>query len=188
MGKPPETLRRHCPARYDFRRIMKGRIRKMGLFSRKPKINLEEAQKNKAKMRQLFNQAVPDGNSYQVLYATTGSTWKESGILSDTRVYQFISLVFGYRETDSNIVAVPVDIHLTEFSEPLEIRISEVKTAKYRKKEQTLEMTFQERGRKSMYFSFSDKEQNSQSFVDNVSQEDERQKLMAFAEKYCAKL
>ena len=76
----------------------------MGLFSRKPKIDLAEAQKNKEKMRQLFNAAVADGDSYQILYASTGSTWKESGVLSDTRVYQFISLVFGYRESDFKLV------------------------------------------------------------------------------------
>ena len=35
----------------------------MGLFSRKPKIDMEEAQKNKLKMRRLFNQAVADGDS-----------------------------------------------------------------------------------------------------------------------------
>ena len=39
-----------------------------------------------------------------------------------------------------------------------------------------------------MYFGFSDIEQNSKSFVDNVSQEEERQKFMAFMEKYRAKL
>ena len=160
----------------------------MGLFSRKPKIDMEEARKNKVKMRQLFNQAIPDGDSYQILYATTGSTWKEEGILSDTRVYQFISLVFGYRETDFKIVAVPVNIELTEFSEPLEIEISEVKAVKYRKRDQYLDMDFSERGRKSMYFGFSDIEKNSRSFVDNVSQEEERQKFMAFVEKYRAKL
>lgn len=160
----------------------------MGLFSRKPKIDMEEAQKNKTKMRRLFNQAVSDGDSYQILYATTGSTWKESGILSDTRVYQFISLVFGYRETDFKIVAIPVDIKLTEASEPLEIQISEVKSAKYRKKDQCLDIDFSERGRSSMYFGFSDIEQNSRSFVDNVSQEEERQNLIAFIEKYRAKL
>lgn len=160
----------------------------MGLFSRKPKIDMEEARKNKIRMRQLFHQAVDDGDSYQVLYATTGSTWKESGILSDTRVYQFISLVFGYRETDFKIVAVPVNIELTEFSEPLEIQISEVKAVKYRKRESTLDMDFSERGRGSMYFSFTDVEQNSKSFVDNVSQEEERQAFMAFIEKYRAKL
>ena len=54
----------------------------MGLFSRKPKIDMEEAQKNKLKMRRLFNQAVADGDSYQVLYATTGSTWKEDGLFT----------------------------------------------------------------------------------------------------------
>lgn len=160
----------------------------MGLFSRKPKIDMEEAQKNKVKMRQLFNQAISDGDSYQILYATTGSTWKKEGILSDTRVYQFISLVFGYRETDFKIVAVPVNIELTEFSEPLEIEISEVKAVKYRKRDQYLDMDFSERGRKSMYFGFSDIEKNSRSFVDNVSQEEERQKFMAFVEKYRAKL
>lgn len=42
----------------------------MGLFSRKPKINIEEAQKNKVKMRQLFHQAVADGDSYEILYKT----------------------------------------------------------------------------------------------------------------------
>lgn len=160
----------------------------MGLFSRKPKIDMEEAQKNKVKMRQLFNQAVSDGDSYQILYATTGSTWKEEGILSDTQVYQFISLIFGYRETDFKIIAIPVNIQLTEFSEPLEIHISEVKAAKYRKREYTLDMDFSQRGRKSMYFSFSDIEKNSRSFVDNISQEEERQKFMAFIEKYRSKL
>ena len=160
----------------------------MGLFSRKPKMDMEEVQKNKVKMRQLFNQAVSDGDSYEILYATTGSTWKEDGLLSDTRVYQFISLVFGYRETDYKIVVVPVNIKLTEFSEPLEIEISEVKAVKYRKKESNLDMDFSERGRKSMYFGFGDIGQNSRSFVDNVSQEEERQKLIAFVEKYRAKL
>ena len=160
----------------------------MGLFSRKPKIDMEEAQKNKVKMRGLFNRAVSEGDSYEVLYATTGSTWKEDGILSDTQVYQFISLVFGYRESDLKLVAVPVNIELTEFSEPLEIGISEVKYVKYRKKDHCLDMDFKERGRKSMYFGFSDIEQNSKSFVDNVSQEEERQKFMAFIEKYQAKL
>lgn len=160
----------------------------MGLFSRKPKIDMEEAQKNKVKMRQLFNQAVSDGDSYQILYATTGSTWKEEGILSDTRVYQFISLVLGYRETDFKIVAVPVNIELTDFSEPLEIQISEVKAVKYRKREDSLDMDFSQRGRRSMYFGFRDVEQNSHSFVDNVSQEEERQQFIAFIEKYRAKL
>lgn len=149
---------------------------------------MEEAQKNKVKMRQLFNQAVSDGDSYQILYATTGSTWKEDGLFSDTRVYQFVSLVLGYRESDYKIVAVPVNIELTQFSEPLEIEISEVKSAKYRKRENTWEIYFAERGRSSMYFSFDDIEQNSKSFVDNVSQEEERQALVAFTEKYKAKL
>lgn len=103
-------------------------------------------------------------------------------------MYQFISLVFGYRETDYKIVVVPVNIKLTEFSEPLEIEISEVKAVKYRKKDCYLDMDFSERGRKSMYFGFGDIGQNSKSFVDNVSQEEERQKLIAFVEKYRAKL
>ena len=160
----------------------------MGLFSRKPKIDMDEAQKNKVKMRQLFNQAISDGDSYQVLYATTGSTWKEEGILSDTRVYQFISLVLGYRESDFKIIALPINIELTEFSEPLEIQISEVRAVKYRKRENTLDMDFSKCGKGSMYFSFGDIEQNSRSFVDNVSQEEERQQFMAFIEKYRAKL
>lgn len=164
------------------------KVLSMGLFSRKPKIDMEEAQKNKVKMRRLFNQAVSDGDSYQILYATTGSTWKESGLFSDTRVYQFISFVFGYRETDCKIVAVPVNIELTEFSEPLEIQIAEVKAIKYRKKEDSMDMDFSTRGRRSMYFDFGDIEQNSKSFVDNVSQAEERQKLISFLEQYKAKL
>ena len=160
----------------------------MGLFSRKPKIDMEEAQKNKLKMRRLFNQAVADGDSYQVLYATTGSTWKEDGLFSDTQVYQFVSLMFGYRESDYKIVAVPINVELTEFSEPLEIEISEIKSTKYRKRKNTWEMYFAERGRNSMYFTFDDIGQNSKSFVDNISQEEERQALAAFTEKYKAKL
>lgn len=160
----------------------------MGLFSRKPKIDMEEAQKNKEKLRELFNQAVENGDSYQVLYATTGSTWTESGILSDTRVYQFISLAFGYRESDFSLAAVPVNIELTQFSEPLTIQIEEMKSIKYRKKEHVLEMDFKERGRKGMYFTFDDIEKDSKSFVSNISQEEERQKLAAFLDSYKAKL
>ncbi|MCI8454663.1 MAG: hypothetical protein HFE84_08635 [Lachnospiraceae bacterium] len=160
----------------------------MGLFSRKPKIDMEEAQKNKVKMRQLFDQAVANGDSYQILYATTGSTWKEDGLLSDTQVYQFISLIFGYRENDFKIIALPVDTKLTETSEPLTVELSEVKSVKYRKKDHCLDMDFKERGRKSMYFGFSDIEKNSRSFVDNVSQEEERQAFMAFIEQYKEKL
>ncbi len=160
----------------------------MGLFSRKPKIDMEEAKKNKVKMRQLFNQAIPDGDTYQILYASTGSTWTESGILSDTQVYQFISLVFGYRESDFRIVAVPVNIQLTESFEPLAIEITEVKKVKYRKKDNYLDMDFSERGRKSMYFGFDDIEKNSKSFVDNVCQPEERQLLISFIEKYQARL
>ena len=122
--------------------------------------------------------------TYKILYATTGSTWKESGILSDTRVYQFISLIFGYRESDFKITAVPVDIHLTEFSEPWEIERSEIKSVKYRKKDDYLDMIPAERGRSMMYFGFGDISSNSRSFVDNISQEAERQELIAFIEKY----
>lgn len=59
---------------------------------------------------------------------------------------------------------------------------------KYRKRENSLDMDFSQRGRRSMYFGFRDIEQNSHSFVDNVSQEEERQQFIAFIEKYRAKL
>lgn len=162
----------------------------MGLFSRGPKIDPEEAQKNKIKMRQLFNQAVPDGDSYTILYATTGSTWKESRILSDVRVYEFISLVFGYRETDFKIVTVPVNIQLTEFSEPITIESPEVKSIRYKNKknDDVLYVSFSQPGRPLAHFCLGDIGKNSHSFVDNISQQEERQKLKAFIEKYQTKL
>ena len=49
-------------------------------------------------------------------------------------------------------------------------------------------MDFKERGRKGMYFTFDDIEKDSKSFVSNISQEEERQKLAAFLDSYKAKL
>lgn len=162
----------------------------MGLFSRGPKIDLAEAQKNKIKMRHLFNQAVPDGDSYEILHATTGSTWKESRLLSDVRVYEVINLVLGFRETDFKIVTVPVNIQLTEFSTPIEISLSEVKTVKYRNKKnnEALEMSFSQPGRPYTSFPVWDIGKKARICPDNISQEEERQKLKAFIEKYQARL
>lgn len=157
----------------------------MGLFSKGPKIDPEEARENKVKMRRLFNQAVPDGDTYEILYATTGSTWKESRVLSDVRVYQFISLAFGYRESDFKIVTVPVNIQLTEFSEPDEILISDLKTIKYKGKKngETLEISFPKAVRPFTIFGVSDTNKGSRSFVSSVNQPEEREKLKAFVEK-----
>lgn len=55
----------------------------MGLFSKKSKeleYDAVECQNKKARMRQMFNEAVADGDSYKILHATETTTKFEHGL------------------------------------------------------------------------------------------------------------
>ena len=79
----------------------------MGLFSKKPKelvYDAAECQKNKARMREMFNEAVADGDSYEILRATETSSKFEHGFVFDTNTTTYYYYILGYRKSDGNVV------------------------------------------------------------------------------------
>ena len=59
----------------------------MGLFSKKPKTpeyDPADCEAKKKRLREIFNEAVEDGDSYEVLYACMYSSKFEEGFIFDT--------------------------------------------------------------------------------------------------------
>ena len=94
----------------------------MGLFSKKPKelvYDAAECQKNKARMREMFNEAVADGDSYEILRATETSSKFEHGFIFDTNTTTYYYYILGYRQSDGKVVMVQMDRDLSRHSEAL---------------------------------------------------------------------
>ncbi|MCM1120934.1 MAG: hypothetical protein NC543_16435 [bacterium] len=92
----------------------------MGLFSKKPKeleYDAEECRRKKARMRQMFNEALADGDSYEILHTTQTSSKFERGFVFDTNTTTFYHYILGYRKSDGKITLVQVDRELTRHSE-----------------------------------------------------------------------
>ena len=101
----------------------------MGLFSRKPKepaFDPAECQRIKAKLRQMFNEAVPDGDTYRLIegYSTTDKTQK--GIYFDKHTTTFYHYIIGYREQNWNVVLVQISRDLSVHSEAIYIDMDAV--------------------------------------------------------------
>ena len=106
----------------------------MGLFSKKPKeleYDAVECQNKKVRMRQIFNEAVADGDSYKILHATETTTKFEHGFVFDTNTTTFYHYILGYRQSDHKIVLVQIDRDLTQHSEEIQIDMSAVVEAHY---------------------------------------------------------
>ena len=60
----------------------------MGLFSKKPKeleYDTADCVNKKTRMRELFNEALADGDTYEILHATETSSKFEKGFVFNTR-------------------------------------------------------------------------------------------------------
>ena len=106
----------------------------MGLFSKKPKelvYDAAECQKNKARMREMFNEAVADGDSYEILRATETSSKFEHGFIFDTNTTTYYYYILGYRQSDGKVVMVQMDCDLSRHSEALYIEMDAVERVSY---------------------------------------------------------
>ncbi|MDE5803041.1 MAG: hypothetical protein K2I22_09030 [Lachnospiraceae bacterium] len=92
----------------------------MGLFSRKPKelvYDAAECQSKKARMREMFNEAVEEGDSYEILRATETSSKFEHGFVFDTNTTTYYYYILGYRKSDGKVVMVQIDRELKQHSD-----------------------------------------------------------------------
>lgn len=106
----------------------------MGLFSKKPKApeyDPADCEAKKKRLREIFNEAVEDGDSYEVLYASMNSSKYERGFVFDTNTTTFYYYVMGYRRSDFSIVLVQVDSALENRSEAIPIDMDSVVNVSY---------------------------------------------------------
>ena len=109
----------------------------MGLFSKKPTelvYDAEECRRKKALMRQMFNEAVADGDSYEIIHATQTTTKFEQGFVFDTNTTTFYHYIVGYRRSDWQVVLVQIDRELSVHSEAAYIEMDKVVKASYNPK------------------------------------------------------
>lgn len=113
----------------------------MGLFSKKPQApnyDPEDCEAKKGRMREIFNEAVEDGDSYEVLYAYMSSSKFERGFIFDTNTTSFYYYIVGYRRSDFDVVLIQVDSQLGEHTEAIHIEMGKVVNVSYEPKYQQL--------------------------------------------------
>lgn len=108
----------------------------MGLFSKLfkgPQIDMEKSNENAKKMRQLFNHAVPDGETYRLIFGYTEDVSRFNfGFVHGSKT-KIGNLLVGWNEASETIVVVPTVPNLSGHGEPTWYRRSEILKA-YRNK------------------------------------------------------
>ncbi len=102
----------------------------MGLFSRKKEWDATRIDLNKAAMRSVFNKAVPDGDSYRLVYGFSDSVKSMNYAVLRTTTTTITSLVIGWRESDMSIVILPTTPELNDCGEPERFVKGAIKKAK----------------------------------------------------------
>ena len=74
----------------------------MSLF-RKKKWDIERSEQSKGLIRQLFNQAMPDGDTWKIVYGYGLNIKTSDYIIARKTTYTYTSLIIGYRESDMSI-------------------------------------------------------------------------------------
>ncbi|MDE7017654.1 MAG: hypothetical protein K2P65_08785 [Lachnospiraceae bacterium] len=101
----------------------------MGLFSKKPvepDYDATECEAQKKRMREIFNETVENGDSYEILYAYMTSSKFETGWVFDTNTTSFYYYIVGYRQSDFDLVLIQIDNALKEHTDACHIDMSKV--------------------------------------------------------------
>lgn len=161
----------------------------MGLFSRKPKpfsYDPQQSEEHKGKLRQLFNDAVEDGDEYHIIYGVTSSAPKiQKGLVMDTLTTSFYSYILGWRDEDTTVVIVAIDADLTQHGEPFYLTIDEVKETHYDSKVSGKAwFIFKDSSEYGIGLNIRDRSDTTVAGLKNLYQAEEREQFLDFFEKY----
>lgn len=82
-------------------------------------------------MREIFNETVNDGDTYEILYAFMSTSKYEQGFVFDTNTTTFFFYIVGYRKSDFNLVLIQIDSQLKEHSDAIYIDMDSVNNVSY---------------------------------------------------------
>ena len=140
-------------------------------------------------MREIFNEVVEDGESYEILYAYMTSSKFESGWIFDTNTTSFYYYIVGYRKSDFDMVLVQVDNELKEHTEACYVDMDCIVNVSYNPKYNQL--CFQYEKNYGSYGELLNIEGTSRKTLygpKNIYQLEEREKFLDFAEEFRASL
>lgn len=164
----------------------------MGLFSKKPKelvYDAADCQRKKDIMRKMWNEAVENGDSYEILLAGQTSSKFERGLVFDTNTTTFYHYIVGYRKSDWSVVMVQIDRELTQHTEPFFVDMSMVEKVSYDAKLKQAWLIYckgyHDYGEQ---FNISDTGSKTMAGITNTVQPEEREKFLDFLEELRSRL
>ena len=92
----------------------------------------EFCRSNYQKMRELFNNVVPDHDRFTIVYACgmdTGFTF-DFNPFARTITNSYSSFILGFDKTANEIVIVPIDVEIEAYGKPIYLKNKDIKKAK----------------------------------------------------------
>jgi len=158
----------------------------MGLFSKKPKepaFDAADCQRKKEIMRKMWNEAVEDGGSYEILHASQTTSKFEKGFVFDTNTTTYYHYIVGYRKGDNKVGLVQIDRELTQHSEPYFVDMKAVVGVTYYPKIQQAWLKYRkDYGSVGEQFNINDTGSKTIAGIANLVQREEREKFLDFLE------
>ena len=152
----------------------------MGLFSKK-KWDIEKSNANKEKMRALFTEVVPEGESYQIVYGYSQSLRSMNYLIVRKQTVTVASLIVGYRDRDMSIVLVPTIPELDGCGELEIFKNTEIKKTKIVSGEYVI---YHQGGIMAGYTQFGVVAENDDEVSAYIYQPDESADFAAFWKRY----
>lgn len=164
----------------------------MGLFTKKPKkpeYDAADCEVKKKRLREIFNEAVKDGDTYEVMYAYMSTTKFERGFVIDTNTTSFFYYIVGFRQSDFDLVLVQIDAAMQEHTEPFYVDMDNIENVSYDPKIHQLCFKYK-KGSKDYGELLNIGGTSSKTIYGpkNIHQPDEIEKMLNFAEAFRAKL
>ena len=85
-------------------------------------------------MREVFNESVKDGDTYEVMYAYMSMSKFERGFVFDWNTTTFFCYIVGFRRSDFSLVLVQTDAALEKHSDPFYVNIDNAGNVSYNPK------------------------------------------------------
>lgn len=165
----------------------------MGLFGlgkkKETEIDMDKCKASKQRFREIFNEAVEDGDTYQILHAGATESQFNKGLVLDSRTTTFFNYIVGYRRSDYKVAVVETDKDLTQYGEPCYITMDQVMETNYYPKYCQAWFIYKKGiGPYGVKLEVSDTRANSMYMTPNIDQGTEREQFLDFLEEYTDKL
>ncbi|WP_313529384.1 hypothetical protein [Anaerotignum sp.] len=158
----------------------------MGLlgFGKKKEWDIERSNRNKNRIRQLFNQVMPDGDTWKVVYGYGLDIKTSDYIIARRNTYKYTSLIIGYRESDMSIAWLQTTPELEGCSEAEIFTRNNIKKAKISTGMYTI---FHQGGMMAGYTQFTTLPENDEDFLVYMYQPDEHEDFARFYKSFSGK-